>query len=148
MLCPMHLPVILCGFICGWPYGFIVGIIAPILRFVTLGMLPLFPIGFAMSFELATYGFTAGIFYNVIFRKLIKNNNIQIYLSLICSMIIGRIVFGIVMFILMGLGFADYSFSIFFTGTIINAIPGIILQIILIPIIIILYNKIKPKYIK
>ena len=52
-LSPMHIPVLLCGFICGWPYGLIVGLIAPILRFLLFGMPPIFPTGIAMSFELA-----------------------------------------------------------------------------------------------
>ena len=60
MLCPMHLPVILCGLICGWKYGLIVGLISPLLRSLTLGMPPLFPTAIAMSVELAAYGFISG----------------------------------------------------------------------------------------
>ena len=72
MLCPMHIPVLLCGFICGWKYGLIVGIIAPIFRSLTLGMPPLFPTALAMAFELGTYGLLSGLFYNV-FNKNKKN---------------------------------------------------------------------------
>ena len=57
MLCPMHLPVLLCGFLCGWPYGLAIGFIAPLLRSVLFGMPPLFPTALAMAFELAGYGF-------------------------------------------------------------------------------------------
>ena len=64
MLCPMHIPVILCGFICGWKYGLIVGGVAPILRALTLGMPPLFPVALCMAFELATYGFVSGILFD------------------------------------------------------------------------------------
>ena len=64
MLCPMHIPVLLCGFFCGPLWGGIIGIFAPLLRSLTLGMPPLFPTAFAMAFELATYGFIAGYVYN------------------------------------------------------------------------------------
>ena len=42
-LLPMHLPVMLCGLICGAKYGFSVGLILPFLRSVTFGMPPLYP---------------------------------------------------------------------------------------------------------
>lgn len=29
MLCPMHIPALLCGFMCGWPWGLAVGFISP-----------------------------------------------------------------------------------------------------------------------
>ena len=51
MLCPMHIPVLLCGFICGWPWGLAVGLIAPLLRSATLGMPPMFPTAICMAFE-------------------------------------------------------------------------------------------------
>ena len=75
-LCPMHIPVILCGFLCGWPYGLIVGFIAPILRFFVFGMPPLMPMGIAMAFELAAYGCISGFLY----RQLPKTN-FNIYIS-------------------------------------------------------------------
>jgi riboflavin transporter FmnP len=62
MLAPMHLPVLLCGFLCGWPGGLAVGFIAPLLRFAVFGMPPIFPTGIAMAFELATYGTVCGSF--------------------------------------------------------------------------------------
>ena len=69
MLCPMHLPVILCGFVCGWPWGLAVGLIAPLLRSVSFGMPPIFPTAVAMTFELAAYGAFAGLFYRLLPRK-------------------------------------------------------------------------------
>ena len=69
MLCPMHVPVLLCGFICGAPYGLVVGALAPILRSVTLGMPVLFPSATAMAFELAVYGFMAGFLYKALPKK-------------------------------------------------------------------------------
>ena len=74
MLCPMHIPVILCGFICGWKYGLIVGVVAPLLRSLTLGMPPLFPTALCMSFELATYGVVSGLLFVIL-----PKNKIYIY---------------------------------------------------------------------
>ena len=56
MLCPMHFPILLCGFVLGGPWGLAVGFIAPLLRSVLFGMPPMFPIAIAMAFELAAYG--------------------------------------------------------------------------------------------
>ena len=61
MLCPMHIPVLLCGYICGWPYGLLIGFITPLFRGVLFGMPALFPNAVCMAFELATYGMITGI---------------------------------------------------------------------------------------
>mgnify|MGYP000369900716 CR=1 FL=1 len=53
MLCPMHFPILLCGFVLGGPWGLAVGFIAPLVRSVLFGMPPMFPIAIAMAFELA-----------------------------------------------------------------------------------------------
>ncbi|MBR2876832.1 MAG: ECF transporter S component [Clostridia bacterium] len=136
MLCPMHIPVMLCGYICSAPWGFIVGLTAPLLRSVILGMPPLFPTAVAMSFELAAYGFMTGY----LFKKL-PEKNVYIYINLVISMVVGRVVWGIVMFILMGLNIEKFGFSVFFTSAVVNAIPGIILQLILIPAVVIILKK-------
>ena len=60
MLCPMHIPVLLCGFFCGWPWGAAVGAVAPLLRSLIFGMPPMFPTALCMAFELATYGAVSG----------------------------------------------------------------------------------------
>lgn len=130
-LSPMHIPVLLCGFLCGWPYGLIVGFIAPLLRFVLFGMPVLMPIGAAMAFELAAYGFVSGILY-----KKLPKTNLSIYASLIIAMIAGRIVWGAARFTLAGFQATEFPFSAFIAGAVLNAIPGIILHIILIPIIV------------
>ena len=69
MLCPMHLPVLICGFICGWPWGLAVGVIAPLSRSLTLSMPPLFPTALCMSLELATYGAIAGLMHRLLPKK-------------------------------------------------------------------------------
>lgn len=137
MLCPMHIPVLLCGFVCGWPWGLAVGFIAPLLRSMTLGMPPMFPTAICMAFELAAYGVAAGILYKIFPKK--KG---FIYCTLISAMIIGRVVWGIAMAICMGMAGNSFGFSAFLAGAITNAIPGIIVQIILIPILVMILEKI------
>jgi uncharacterized membrane protein len=62
-LLPMHIPVMLCGLICGGKYGFAVGLVLPFLRSATVGMPPIYPNAVWMSAELATYGFMIGFLY-------------------------------------------------------------------------------------
>ena len=136
MLLPMHIPVLICGFVCGWPYGLVVGLITPLLRSVLFGMPPIFPTAVAMTFELAAYGFASGLIY-----KLLPKRAAFVYLNLIISMIFGRIIWGITSVILYGVSGSAFSWAVFMSGAFIKAFPGIILQIILIPIIIIALQK-------
>lgn len=136
MLCPMHIPVLICGFFCGPWYGMAVGFIAPLLRFLLFGMPPIIPIGIAMSFELATYGFVSGFLY-----KLLPKKKPYVYVSLISAMLLGRIVWGVVRVILYGLGKSEFGWKAFVSGAFLNAVPGIILQIVLIPILVMALKK-------
>ena len=138
MLCPMHIPVLLCGFFCGAPWGLAVGVIAPLLRSFTLGMPPMFPTAFCMAFELAAYGFVSGFLYQLFPKKIPF-----IYVVLIISMLCGRIIWGIAMFCCMGLNLEKFGLTSFWLGGFVNAIPGIIVQIVIIPIIIMVYSKLK-----
>lgn len=135
-LLPMHIPVLLCGFVCGWPIGLIVGFVVPVLRSILFGMPPMFPVALAMAFELATYGFIAGLLY-----QRLPKTDANIFVSLILSMISGRMVWGIVSYFLYGFSGTAFSWSMFTAGAFINAIPGIIIQIILIPAVIIALKK-------
>jgi thiamine transporter ThiT len=138
-LLPMHIPVLLCGFVCGWPYGLIVGFIVPLFRSMIFGMPPMYPTAVAMAFELATYGLAAGLAYQLLPKK----NVISVYVSLIISMLCGRIVWGAVSFILYGIKGNAFTWQMFAAGAFINAIPGIIIQIIIIPVIIIALERAK-----
>ena len=131
MLCPMHIPVILCGFICGPAWALAIGATAPLLRSLTLHMPPLFPTAVCMAFELAAYGVTAGLLHRTLPRK-----KPYIYVSLLVSMIVGRLVWGAAMFVCLSAGGGAFTFSAFIAGAITNAIPGIIVQIVLIPVIV------------
>ncbi len=136
MLCPMHIPVLLCGFFCGWPWGLAVGLIAPLLRSVTFGMPPLFPTAICMALELAAYGAVSGLMH-----KLLPRKKPYVYLSLITAMIVGRLVWGGAMYLCMGLTNGGFTLAAFLAGAVTNALPGIIVQIILIPILVMLLDK-------
>ena len=131
MLCPMHIPVMLCGYFCGWPWGLAVGVIAPLLRSLTLGMPPLFPTAVCMAAELAAYGAMTGWMHNVLPRK-----KPYVYVSLLTAMVVGRMVWGAAMFVCVGLKGGSFTFAAFLAGAIANALPGIIIQIVLIPLLV------------
>lgn len=136
MLSPMHIPVLLCGFVCGWQWGMVVGLIAPLLRSALFGMPTLYPTAIAMTFELAAYGALSGILYRLLPRK-----TWSIYASLILAMIGGRLVWGAARYALAGLSGSEFPLSAFFAGAVLNAIPGIILHIVLIPVLVIVLEK-------
>lgn len=136
MLCPMHLPVLLCGFVCGGLWGGVVGFVAPILRYLIFGMPPVFPLGISMAFELCTYGAISGLLYH----KFPKTPR-WLYFSLLTAMISGRVVWGLVRFLLAGLSGSEFPFSMFLSGALTSAIPGIVLQILLIPVIVMALDK-------
>ncbi len=136
MLCPMHIPALLCGFMCGWPWGVAVGFISPLLRSVMFGMPAMFPAAIAMAFELAVYGGMAGLLYSRLPRK-----KWMIYAALLISMIAGRVVWGAVQALLAGLSGNSFTWTLFLTGAVINAIPGIIMQLALIPVLVVTMDK-------
>lgn len=131
MLLPMHIPVLIAGFVLGGKYGLIIGFIVPILRSLTLGMPPLFPTAIAMAFELATYGLMTGLLYRALSKK-----KINIYVSLIGAMLIGRLVWGAITYVLLGLNGTAFTFQMFIAGAFVNAVVGIVLQILIVPPII------------
>lgn len=138
MLCPMHLPILLCGFICGAPWGGAVGLIAPLIRSITLGMPPLFPTAVCMAVELSVYGVMAGFLH-----KLLPKKKSFIYVSLLVAMVSGRVAWGTVMFLCMGITGGEFGFAAFMAGAVTNAIPGIVLQIVLIPFLVMILDRTK-----
>lgn len=134
MLLPMHIPVLLGGFILGPIYGMFIGFVTPLLRSLMFGAPIFYPNAIVMSFELLTYGLISGVFYHIIFNR--RSKLINIYISLILAMIFGRIIYGIVYLIISFISLNEFTFNIFIMEAFINAIPGIIIQLILIPIII------------
>lgn len=137
MLLPMHIPVFLCGLICGWQYGAVVGFILPLLRSVLFGAPVMFPAATAMAFELITYGLVAGIMYGMSRWQCV----VSLYRSLIVAMLAGRAVWGIVQVIQLGFSGSEFTWKMFISGALLNAIPGIIVQLVLIPAIMAALNR-------
>lgn len=137
MLLPMHIPVLLCGLICGWQYGLGVGLVLPLLRFMLFGMPPIYPTGLAMTFELAAYGLVVGLLYARSRWKCI----VSLYRCMILAMLAGRLVWGLAQCALLGLGAGGFTWQMFMAGAFFNAIPGIILQLIFIPAVMVALDR-------
>ena len=135
-LCPMHLPVLLAGFVCGPWWAAAVGFVAPLLRHLTFGGMPPILTAIAMAFELLTYGIVSGLLY-----RLLPKKTGYIYLSLIGAMIVGRVVWGVVQVMILGLSGSAFTWAAFWAGAIANAIPGIIVQLVLIPLLVMALKK-------
>lgn len=136
-LLPMHIPVMLCGLLCGAYYGGAVGLMMPFVRSLFFGMPPIYPNAVWMSLELATYGFVIGILY---FRAKRKSLAV-LYISLISAMLAGRVIWGISKALLLGLGGKAFTVGMFVSGGFIDSLPGMILQLILIPFIVKMIEK-------
>ena len=130
-LLPMHIPVMLCGLILGAKWGLSVGFILPILRGILFSMPPVYPNSIWMACELATYGFVIGLLY---FGRENKKTG-HLYFCLIASMLSGRVVWGITKAVLLGIGGKAFTINAFIVGGFLDAIPGILIQLIIIPVI-------------
>ena len=130
-LLPMHLVIMLCGMLCGCKYGLAVGFMLPFVRSAMFTMPPLFPNAVWMSFELATYGFVIGFLYDHFGKKSILN----MYLTLIVTMLSGRIVWGIAKALLLAYIGKAFTVNAFLIGAFADALPGIAIQLIVIPVV-------------
>lgn len=123
---PMHISVLMAGFFLNPIYALLLGALTPVLNMLITGMPPIFPIGIIMIFELAAYGFITAL--------LVENfGKIS---SLIIAMFGGRIVAGLVVFILSAGFGVKLSAFMFVKGAIITGLPGIAIQLIIIPLLV------------
>ena len=122
---PMHIPVLLGGFLLPTNMALLLGIITPILSGMLTGMPVMFPMAVIMAFELGMYGFTASI--------ATRKFNISILPALLISMISGRITAGLVVALLTQFFGVKMNPIIFLKEAVITGIPGIIIQLIFIP---------------
>ena len=128
MMLPLHLPALICGFVCGWPWGLAVGFVLPLTRSLLFGMPPMIPTALCMAFELAAYGAFAGVLYQKFSR---------VYPALIGAMLAGRIVWGLVSWAVYALLMdAPFAIAAFWTSGFVNAWPGMVLQLVLVPLIV------------
>ena len=134
---PMHFAPLLAGFLVGPYSGLTVGLMAPLLSHLTTGMPPTYAVPL-MSLELPLYGLVAGLAY----RKL----RLNIYIALIAAMIIGRVMFGLGLFVLGMFMELPYTATVFFSsaGPILSGLPGIITQLVVIPIIVAAVRRARP----
>ena len=139
MLLPMHIPVLLCGLICSWQWGLGVGFVLPLLRSLLFGMPVMYPAALAMAAEMAVYGAVIGCLYAHSKYRCVK----ALYKCLIPAMVAGRVVWGAVMFVLMGLRGGGFTLQAFLAGSVLNAVPGIVLQLVLIPAVMVLLDRTK-----
>lgn len=135
-LLPMHIPVMICGLVCGYKYGAAVGLMLPFLRSLTFSMPPIYPNAVWMALELATYGLVIGFIY----MKLSKNR-LSMYVALITAMIMGRVVWGVSKAVILGLGGSSFSISAFIVGGFVDSLLGIVLQLVVVPPIATLINR-------
>ena len=140
-LLPLHLVVMLCGVICGWQYALPVGLVLPFLRSAFFRMPPFYPNAVWMALELATYGFVIGFLFAL--RK--KYSRVWLLACLVCAMLAGRVVWGIAKAILLGVAGKPFGIQAFLIGGFVDAVPGIILQFILVPLIVELAYRIQKR---
>ena len=134
---PMHIPVLLCGLICGWPYGLACGVITPLLSSVITGMPPMAYLP-SMLCELAVYGFASGLL-----MRYVKTGKLlaDLYVSLAGAMLLGRLVFGLLNALIFRAG--DYSVAMWTTAAFVTALPGILIQLAVIPVLVLALKKSK-----
>ncbi len=135
-LLPMHLPVMLCGLLCGGLWGGSVGLILPFLRSAIFSMPPAYPNAVWMAAELAAYGLIIGLVYTRTRKSLAG-----IYIALISAMLGGRVVWGITKALLLGLSGKGFTLTAFFMGGFVDALLGIGLQLVLVPIIVRIFER-------
>ncbi len=139
MLCPMHLPAFLLGIVIGPYFGAGLAFLSPILRSLLFGSPLLFPRAFTMAFELMAYAFVFGLLYKLLPKKLP-----HFYVSLVSAMIVGRVVGGIVKTVLFELGaMGKWSYALFISGYITETIPGLVIQLLIIPPLVMALRKAK-----
>ena len=134
---PMHIPVLLCGFMCGWPYGLCCGILGPVLSSALTSMPPaaILP---SMACELAVYGLVTGFLFP---RVRTRSRTANTYISLLSAMLCGRVVYGILNALIFQAG--SYSMEIWLAAAFTTALPGIAVQLVVIPALLLTLEKVR-----
>lgn len=148
LISPLHISALLCGFICGWPWGLAVGVVTPLLRALLFGMPPFPNAALPMAFELGAYGLLTGLLYPLFLRVYRKENHLPAILTaLILAMIGGRIVGGATKAALLTFGLigsqSPYTFAAFFASYFTSTAPGALIHAVLIPAIVLALEKAK-----
>lgn len=136
-LSPMHIPVLLCGLVCGGASGLICGIIGPVLSSLLSGMPPMLML-IRMIPELCAYGLVGGI---AMKRVRTGSATADVYVSLAIAMIAGRIVGGIASAVFFTVTSGVYSVGLWFASYFAESIPGIIAHLMLVPVLVLSLQK-------
>lgn len=135
ILLPMHIPVLLCGLICGWSFGLLCGFAGPLLSSLLTGMPPMAYLP-SMLVELAAYGLVCGLMINLVHTKKLYAD---LYISLVVALIAGRIVAGVARALIFAAG--RYSMAAWITSYFVTSWPGLVIQLIFIPAIVVALMK-------
>ncbi|NLO49127.1 MAG: ECF transporter S component [Clostridiales bacterium] len=127
---PMHIPVLMCGLICGWPYGLVCGVLGPLLSSLMTGMPPMAILP-GMLCELAVYGLVTGLLVN---KVRTGKKILDLYIPLIIAMLFGRVFYGLMNAIIFKAG--SYSMAIWLASAFVTSLPGIVIQLVLIPLLV------------
>ncbi len=131
LLCPMHIPVLICGAVCGWQWGMAAGFISPLLRAMLFPTPIMYPSAVSMAFELAAYGLIIALMLRFLSGKF--ERLASIYVSMVVAMIVGRLVLALARFAMLGMFQTPYSWDVFMTEAVVTAVPAIVLQFAIIP---------------
>lgn len=130
IFCPMHIPVFICGLICGWQFGLLCGIAGPALSSALSGMPPVAILP-SMMVELAAYGTAAGLMMKLVRTK---STYADLYISLIAAIVCGRVLAGLAKALIFARG--SYSMSAWIAGSVVTSWPGTVIQLVFIPTIV------------
>ena len=133
---PMHIPVLLCGLICGWPYGGVCGIVGPLLSSMITGMPPAAMLP-SMMVECCAYGFTTGLLMKYVRTK---HATVDLYISLVSAMAVGRLLAGFAKAWIFTPGVSPFAWV---TTSLVSGIPGIAIQLVLMPMVVFALTKAK-----
>ena len=136
-LLPMHLPIFLCALICGWKYATVIGFFLPLLRSLLFSVPVMYPTAIAVAFEMAAYGIITGILY----AHLPKRPILSVYLAMLPAMLVGRTVRLLAEVLLLGFKGNPFVWRAFFVSTILNASPGILLQLLIVPAVMLVLKR-------
>ncbi len=134
VILPMHIPVLLCGLVCGWPYGGVCGLVGPLLSSLLTGMPPAAMLP-SMMVECCVYGFTSGLL-----MKYVRTGKpvADLYISLVSAMVAGRVVAGFAKALIFTPGVAPFAWV---TTSLVTGIPGIVIQLVLMPLVVTALTK-------
>lgn len=131
---PMHIPVLLCGLACGWPFGLITGLLGPFLSSIITGMPPAAMLP-SMMVECATYGLVTGLMMRFVRTK---RYTADLYISMVTAMVLGRTISGLAKAWIFTPGTPAFAWV---TTSLVAGVPGIVLQLVLMPLVIFALTK-------